>query len=306
MDVADQLQALKAKYKSVEVEKLIPLDFDLGNLVAYDTNPIDAAQLKKQPEAYLKDVARDGTQLLLNQIFSLPTETSLDSVTAKLPPGTTILPRAKPIPKDKPMTRWEKFAKAKGIQKTTRKKMNYDEASGEYKARWGYKGTNTAEDDWIKEVPHNADPMEDQYEKAREEKTERVNKNKQQQRRNAEEHAAVSAGKNPREVRKAEVTKKILESKGATASMGRFDKSLRNEDAVKVKRGKRKFDELTPGDASKEKEGVMNVVKKVLKGEDGKVINVTKAVKHVHQKGGLKVVDFDDGKKKKTKGRSKK
>ncbi|TPX57699.1 hypothetical protein PhCBS80983_g03642 [Powellomyces hirtus] len=305
MDVTEQLQALKLKYKSVEVEKLIPVDFDLGNLVAYDTNSVDVEELRKNGDRYLHDIAREGTQLLLNQIFALPTESSPEGVYAKLPAGTTVVPRAKPIPKDKPLTRWEKFAKVKGIQKKKTSRKTYDESVQEYKPKWGYQGANNTADDWIKEVPDRADPMEDQYEKAREEKTARVTKNKTQERRNLQEAAATAAGQNPRDVRKAEVRKKILESKGATASMGRFDKQLKNEDAVKVKRTKRKFESATQ-DGAAEKEGVMNVVKKVLKGEDGKLINMTTAVKHVHQKGGMKVVDMDEGKKKKQKGRSKK
>lgn len=117
--------------------------------------------------------------------------------------------------------------------------------------------------------------MEDQFEKRREEKKERVSKNQKQERRNVEEASAVLAGKNPREVRKAELQKKIIESKGATASVGRFDKQLRNEDQIKMKRGKRKF-ESTTVDGDAEKEGAMNVAKKVLKGEDAKVLNVIK------------------------------
>ncbi|KAJ3010552.1 Rhodanese- sulfurtransferase [Thoreauomyces humboldtii] len=306
MDVTAQLDELKNKYKSVEVTKLVPVEFDLGNLVAYDTNPVNAEQLKKSTDAYLKGLAREGTQLLLNQIFALQTETTPEGVYAKLPAPTTVLPRAKPIPKDNPLTRWEKFAKVKGIQKKKTSRKVYDDGVQDYKPKWGFQGANSTQDDWIKEVPDRADPMEDQYEKEKEERKERVAKNKTQQRRNVQESAALRKGQNPRDVRKAEVRKRILESKGSTASMGRFDKSLKNEDAVKVKREKRKFDSSTM-DGGKEKEGVMNVVNKLLKNEDGKLINMTTAVKHVHQQGGMRTIDMDEGKKnKKQKGRSKK
>ncbi|KND00134.1 uncharacterized protein SPPG_04476 [Spizellomyces punctatus DAOM BR117] len=298
MDVVAQLQTLKDKYKSTEVEKAIPVDFDLRNLVAFDTNPVDHALLRSSPDTYLKNLAREGAQLLVNQIFGLPTETAQEGVFAKLPDATTQIPRAKPIPKEKALTRWENFAKTKGIQKRKTSRMVYDEGVGDYKPRWGYKGANQTTDDWLLEVPDNADPMEDQYEKRREEKKERVEKNKKQQRRNAEEASATAAGRNPREARKAEIQKKIVESKGSTASLGRFDAQLRNEDKIKIKRGKRKFEPATV-DASIEKEGAMKVAKKVLKGEDGKVLNITKAVKQVHQKGGLRNVDMEEGKKKK-------
>ncbi|KAJ3290467.1 Rhodanese- sulfurtransferase [Borealophlyctis nickersoniae] len=288
MDVTAQLQAHKNAYKSVEVEKPVPLDFDLGNLVAFDLNAVDESQLRTNPKDCLQNLARDGTQLLLNQIFNLPTTTTLEGVFAQLPEAVTVLPRAKPLPKPKPMTRWEKFAKTKGIQQTKKSRMAFDEATGEYRPRWGYKGTNNDSlEDWIKEVPADGDAMEDQYEKERAEKKERVAKNNKQQRRNLEEAAAREAGKNPREERKAMLKKQIVESKGATASMGRFDGPLRNESSIKIKRTtKRKF-EPTAIDASKESESAMAVAQKVLKGDSAGVVNVNKAVHQLRMsKGG--------------------
>ncbi|KAI9013057.1 Rhodanese- sulfurtransferase [Gaertneriomyces sp. JEL0708] len=296
MDVEAQLQSLKDKYKTVEVEKPIPVEFDLRNLAAFDQNPIDPKALAAGKVAYLNSLARDGAQLLLNQIFALPTETSAEGVFAKLPNATTTLPRAKPVPKAKSMTRWEKFAKAKGIQKTKKSRMQFDEASGEFKPQWGYKGTNNDTNDWLIEVPENGDPDEDQYEKRREEKKERVDKNKKQQRRNLEEAAATAAGKNPREVRKAELQKKILESKASTASLGRFDAQLKNEDKIKVKRGKRKFEADTV-DAGVDKESALNVAQKVLSGGDSKVLNTAKAVRHLHKTGGTRQVASEERKK---------
>ncbi|KAJ3046064.1 Rhodanese- sulfurtransferase [Rhizophlyctis rosea] len=280
MDVTEQLQALKDKYKSVEVETPVPFDFDLGNLTAFDPNALDEKRINGETNVYLKDLARDGAQLLINQIFGLPTKSTTDGVFAELPEPSTVLPRAKPLPKPKPLTRWEKFAKTKGIQKRKKDRMVYDEATGEEKPRWGYKRANNDQDDWIIELPGNADPMEDQYEKRREEKKERVEKNKKQARRNMEERAAVETGKNPKEVRKAQLEKAIRESKTSTASLGRFDKKLENEGVIKTKRSKRKFEADTI-EASKEAETSLNIAKKVLKGDDAKVLNVSKAVRSV-------------------------
>lgn len=62
----------------------------------------------------------------------------------------------KKLPKLKPPTRWEKFAKAKGIQHRNKNKMIYDEATGEWVPRWGYKGTNgDGANDWLIPVPQN-------------------------------------------------------------------------------------------------------------------------------------------------------
>jgi regulator of ribosome biosynthesis len=62
----------------------------------------------------------------------------------------------KKLPKPKPPTRWERFAKAKGIQHRKKNKMIYDEATGEWVSRWGYKGTNDdGINDWLIPVSQN-------------------------------------------------------------------------------------------------------------------------------------------------------
>jgi regulator of ribosome biosynthesis len=74
-----------------------------------------------------------------------------------LPPQTSQLPRSKPLPKPRPPTKWEKFAAAKGIQKTKRDKKIFDEEKQEWVNRWGKGGKNReTEEQWITEIPDNA------------------------------------------------------------------------------------------------------------------------------------------------------
>jgi regulator of ribosome biosynthesis len=75
----------------------------------------------------LKDLARDNTQLLLNKIWELPTERVEEAIVAKLPAPTFVLPREKPLPKPKPLTKWQKFAQEKRITKTKKSKLAWDE-----------------------------------------------------------------------------------------------------------------------------------------------------------------------------------
>lgn len=56
----------------------------------------------------------------------MPTERVEESIVAKLPKPTTILPRIRKVPGPKPLTKWEKFAKEKGIKKKKRDKKVYD------------------------------------------------------------------------------------------------------------------------------------------------------------------------------------
>jgi regulator of ribosome biosynthesis len=61
------------------------------------------------------------------------------------------------LPKPKPPTKWEKFAAAKGIQKTRREKKVWDEEKQEFRDRGGRGGKNKElEEQWLVEVPANA------------------------------------------------------------------------------------------------------------------------------------------------------
>lgn len=72
------------------------------------------------------ELTRDNTQLLINSIWELPTERIDECIVAKLPKPTTVLPRLRKVPGPKPLTKWEKFAKEKGIKKKKKDKKEYD------------------------------------------------------------------------------------------------------------------------------------------------------------------------------------
>lgn len=110
---------------------------------------------RKDKEEFLKKLARDNTQLIINQLWELETKKVENLVVAKLPAPKTILPRSKPIPKPKSPTKWELYAKTKGIQNRKREKLVWDDTSKEWKPRFGYRGINQ-NNDWLIEVPDNA------------------------------------------------------------------------------------------------------------------------------------------------------
>lgn len=186
--------------KSVSVEKPIPNTYDLGNLATFDPNPLENAKLAgPEKEEYLALVTRDNLQLLINQVLSLPIKTTTDShgssghdstmTLIQLPDPATPLPREKAIPKAKPLTKWEQFAARKGIKaKAKDGKMVYDEATGEWVPKWGYKGKNKALDDqWLVEIEDKADALDelvDPRKLARAERKRLVKKNEAQHKRN--------------------------------------------------------------------------------------------------------------------------
>jgi len=212
------------------------LQIDAGLLTVTDLNPIDEESYKENLEEHLQSLARDGVQGLFTALFSLPTRRSPDGPLAVLPPPTFQLPRAKPLPKPKPPTKWEQFAAAKGIQKTVREKRVWDEEKQDWVNRWGRDGKNKADEQaWITEVPANAVVDYDPRKVARDARKERTSKNEKKHQQNI----ARAAG-NPRQERKQEIEKTLATTKISTASMGRFDKRL---DGEKKTRGvKRKFD----------------------------------------------------------------
>lgn len=134
----------------VTVDKPTPYTFDLGLLLANDPNPVSAPRPSSTDpsalESHLATVARDGAQVLINQLLTTcPITATPSGVLLSLPPPQTPLPREKPVPAPKPETKWSAFAKRRGIKPKTREQrrnLQYNEATGEFERRWGYKGAN--------------------------------------------------------------------------------------------------------------------------------------------------------------------
>ena len=114
----------------------------MGNLAAFDPSPVEAEQFAADPDAACLAVASKITQALVAKLFGLPSEAADVGRIAQLPAPTTILPRAKPIPKPREPTKWEKFAQQKGIKKHKRNREVWDEETQDYKRRFGFKGVN--------------------------------------------------------------------------------------------------------------------------------------------------------------------
>ncbi|SPO32766.1 related to RRS1 - regulator of ribosome biogenesis [Ustilago trichophora] len=255
--------ASSSKYKPTTVDEgPTPYQFDLGLLTSINPNPVTSTS-----DDALLSRARDGVQSLVNKIFTLPiTRDAEYGPLASLPAFTSKLPREKSMPKPKPLTKWEKFAKQKGIQSRKKDKMIYDENIGEWVPRWGYKGANKdLEEQWIHELKNNGNTDMDPAKTAKKERLAKQAKNEKQRLGNLARAAASSAAASSssaskngaggglgdanaaklaraaaREKRKAELEADVLRSRASTASMGKFDKTLKGEQ--KQKGIKRKFD----------------------------------------------------------------
>ncbi|KAL7461101.1 hypothetical protein ACHAXS_001534 [Conticribra weissflogii] len=211
--------------------------FDLTNLLAFNTHQINSAQLYSSAskskldkewytsanatiasslphpvnEALLLEKAAAGTTQLLRELWSLPMEKKSSDVglmaklTAADASAAFKLPRSLPPPPPKQLTKWEQFALQRGIApKSKRSRKQFDEATGEWKHLTGSLSNkaNAGPESWpILEVKKNDDPYADPWEKLREEKKGRVEKNVEARMRNAERAGLLEKGSANRHVK---------------------------------------------------------------------------------------------------------
>ncbi|KPJ08297.1 Ribosome biogenesis regulatory protein-like [Papilio machaon] len=299
MDIVNEIlereQKKAEKYKPITVEKHLDVEFDVGTLLASDTNDLDLKVIQRDNERdkYLEALTRDNTQLLLNKVWELPTERIDEAIVVRLPVPKTLLPRSKPVPKPKPLTKWQEFAKAKGITKKKKDKAQWDEQLQKWVPLFGFKkAAAEKEKNWLIEVPQNADPMTDMYEKKASEKSEKVAKNELQRLKNIARARKVKIPRVgiPVTSDKASATQlatAAVVAKASTASLGKFQDKLPKE---KEARGKG-IHELIPGKERKrkapiptpqqEKQNNLNLIDKILNKRPK--IDMEKAVaKHIH------------------------
>jgi regulator of ribosome biosynthesis len=139
--------------------RLLPLQIDIPLLATYDINEVEIRP-EADGEESLRLTAQEDLQELVNALFSLPQESGVCSLPSLHPTTTSKgsllqLPRIHPLPSQRPATRWQQFAKLKGIKKRKRSAMMYDEQLGDYVARHGGKSAKNLkkqQEDWCVEV----------------------------------------------------------------------------------------------------------------------------------------------------------
>jgi len=252
------------------------LKLDVGNLLVFD--------YQEQPSGInVMEQARKSTQGLFELVFHLPfTSTNVGPI-AKLPPPTTPIPREKPLPRPKKATRWEKFAIEKGIKKKKRSRKVWDETTQEWRPRWGKDRVNDINEKWVMEdkpqmlAKYGA---EDPFHLEKIQKKERTEKNKIQQIKNlkraanedqASMPATLDVTKNAPRRQKYSLERAVALAQKSTASMGKFDKKVRDEPEMRIEKPKL----VSSTSQSKIAERVLK------KAESLTELNVDKAVRNV-------------------------
>jgi len=173
------------------------LTYDLGILTLFDSNhlkfksdlvdPSFPKELEEQSIQNIKRIIHNLYALKVQKdqaLEAIPDEHqvidfSQSQYDIKLPPVKTVFPRHKKIPEQKALTKWERFAKEKGIQKTKRSRMVFDEITKTWVPRWGPGSIRKiqASTDIIRDVKPGEDPNEDPFEKKA--KTKQLQREKQ-------------------------------------------------------------------------------------------------------------------------------
>jgi len=184
------------------------LSLDLGNLAAYDLNPVTEDQLDQ--------VAASNAAALMKALAKLPRE----GLVITLPEPILVLPRAKSVPVPKPLTKWEKFRLANGLgRRRKRSRMVYEQTVDDFVPRWGPYSAKRIRDHM--EIAKEEKDGEDQFEKASLVKAKDSARTKEKQIRNR-----MSARK--------ELDSTLETAQRSTASRGKYDTRKSEPDAKKT------------------------------------------------------------------------
>jgi len=165
--------------------------------------PLNGATTKKSApfhhfaanEDFLLKQASESCQQLIEELWVLPTERTDVGPLISLPQAFEVpLPRQLPPPAPKAETKWEKFAKERGIEpKSKRSRKVFDEATDSWKYLTGYEKANQKE--WpIMEVKRGDDPYMDPWEKERDAKRTKLDKQTENRMRNQERAGHLPKG----------------------------------------------------------------------------------------------------------------
>ncbi|PWA96900.1 Ribosomal biogenesis regulatory protein [Artemisia annua] len=284
---------------SEQQEQVQGYQIDLGNLTAYDPQ-YHFQSIPEKREDLVKECITHATKLIqsvADSLFSLPSTEDQSGPVVSLPQPTTKLPREKPLPKPAPPTKWEVFAKKKGIQNRKKDKLVFDEQTSSWKRRYGYDRVNDDNDLPIIEAKMTDEPGEDPFAKRRSEKKQRVERQEKHRLHNLKEAAKVGALPShvqlaatalpitgtqtaPRKVSKDELQNVAGMAATSTASGGKFDKKLAGEKPPKHDKKYRKFLPAVEGSGmgSLEKQQTDKILNKLMAKNSHEIFNVSKAV----------------------------
>jgi regulator of ribosome biosynthesis len=210
---------------TLNISEKFNMSCDLGHLLVFDNQPFSKDFVNEED---ISERAKSNLQHCFSELFKLAsTQKGEDDEkrdfdkpedNVQLPKPETILPRAKPIPRPKPLTKWEKYRNEKGIQpREKRSRMVFSDTAGDWVPRWGKGSAKQIENktEWaIEETPdmQGKDPF------ALKKQQKKLESMKQQKRemKNTENRSKSNEGKNGKE-KKDNTPKSPRDAKDAKA-----------------------------------------------------------------------------------------
>ncbi|CAK9207022.1 unnamed protein product [Sphagnum jensenii] len=128
----------------VAIMSSVASDYELDNgnlLIFHGRDPPPLSSSMTEDAEYLEQ-ARVLVQVLADVLFNTPSTLDKVGPLVNLPHPRIQLPREKPLPKQRPPTKWETFAKTK----RKRRKLEFDKQNDEWWRRHGYKHVNDDND----------------------------------------------------------------------------------------------------------------------------------------------------------------
>ena len=288
-------------------EKRENIFYDTRRLVIVDSNNIlnQKNNEQKLTETIMINKAKQNYISFVSSLFDLLSKQQgkekedLDYDKAKdeltLPEAIITLPRSLPIPVAKPLTKWEKYKKEKGIIQRKRSRMVFSEEIGDWVPRWGRGSVKKIQDsmNWVMEEkepgvnPFEQKSNEKQLAKAKQLKRQMKNEEYAKKVLNSKKEGNISGNnsksepkqilsKKQRKALKAQkeiqklnddkknLSKRLEQVQKSTRSMGYFDKKLKNEKEINLLKKKRVSKDVI-NDKNKEKSRDKRILDNILK-----------------------------------------
>lgn len=172
--------------KTPATDHEVDVEIDEGMLLISDYKPL-SLKINKNLEPTLQNLTTNNTQLLINKIWTHPTKCEEEVIVVELPKPKYVLPRSRKLPKPKTLTKWQQFAKEKGIhsKKKGRSKLKWDDLLQKWTPAYGFKKAQAdKQKEWLVECKADGKPVEDPIAALKTSKSEKKAKNELQRLRN--------------------------------------------------------------------------------------------------------------------------
>lgn len=144
--MTEQINTNSGTAAEVKAVQIVNKHFDLGALVMEDCQ-----SYSDKTEKEILDLTKKNFQTLFKELFELKRqqraklgedggilEYTKAQFSVDLPEPRIIVPRQKPVPKEKPKTKWEKFREEKGLPvRQKRSRLVFDSITNDWVPRWG-------------------------------------------------------------------------------------------------------------------------------------------------------------------------